>query len=277
MIFQDILPCLALQPFICTFRLVHLQFEPDAFPKTPYPTRIEQALVFFARGHIDCYDPISGMTRTIPRNALFGQQVSRLDFYQNVTADFLMLMVVFQPGGLYRLLGFSSNELTCEFCDAEPVMSTELQVVNDQIANASDYATMIDRAQEYFLRKLQKVKAGAHPVDKIGQLLLNNPGSCSLDWLADQACLSPRQFERKFSERVGVGPKLYSRINRFFHTLQYKEKHLHLDWLSIAVHFGYSDYDHLAKDFKQFAHVNPNLTFKEYTQRPEFIVQVRNL
>jgi AraC-like DNA-binding protein len=277
MIFRDILPCPALQPFIRTFRLVHLNFKTDAFPKSPYPARVEQALVFFARGYIDCYDPVVNKRYPIARNALFGQQVSRLDFYEIVTTDFLMLMVVFQPGGFNRLLGFSSNELTCEFCDAESVMSSELQAVNDQTANASDYSTMIERAEEYFLRKLKRVKIEAHPVDKIGQLLLNNPGVCSLDWLADQACLSPRQFERKFAERMGVGPKLYSRINRFFQTLQYKEKHPRVDWLSIAVHFGYSDYDHLAKDFKQFAHVTPNLTIKEYTQRPEFVLQVLDL
>jgi AraC-like DNA-binding protein len=279
MIFRDFPPCPALQPFVHSLRLVHLVYEPDAFPKTPYPARVEQALIFFARGHIDCSDPLTGKTVPIAHNALFGQQVSRLNFQCVITADFLMLQVIFQPGGLYRLLGFSSNEITREFCDAESVISSELQAVNDQIANARDYTTMIERAEEYMLGKLKKVNLDAHPIDRIGQLLLTNPTPFSLDWLADQACLSPRQFERKFTERIGIGPKLYSRISRFFLTLQYKEAHPEVDWLTIAIHFGYTDYDHLAKDFKQFANVTPNIIVKEtaleprvYTQRTEMIV-----
>jgi AraC-like DNA-binding protein len=277
MIFRDIPPCQALQPYIRTFRLVNLFYAPDAFPKTPYPTRLEQALVFFARGHITCYDPLTGKTERIAQNALFGQQVSRLDFQPVVTADFLMLMVVFQPGGMHRLLGFSSNELTYEFCDAESILGSELKVVNDAIANAADYASIIDRAEEYMLNKLKQIKLDIHPIDRIGQLLMTNPATCSLDYLAGQACLSPRQFERKFKERMGIGPKLYSRISRFFQALQYKEANPHLDWLTIAITFGYSDYDHLAKDFRQFANASPNLTIKEYTQRSEVLVQVQIL
>jgi AraC-like DNA-binding protein len=273
-IFRDIPPCPALQPFVRTYRLAHLWYEPDAFPKTPYPTRLEQALVFFARGYITCFDPLTGKTVPIAPNALFGQQVSRLDFQPVVTEDFLMLMVVFQPGGLYRMLGFSSQELTRTFCDAESVISSELKVVNDRIANAKDYNSMIESVEEYMLRKIKKVSIDAHPIDKIGRLLLANPTPFSLDWLADQACLSPRQFERKFNERIGIGPKLYSRISRFFMTLQYKEAHPDLDWLTIAVHFGYSDYDHLAKDFQQFAHVTPNSIINEYIRRPEIIVNL---
>ena len=95
-----------------------------------------------------------------------------------------------------------------------------------------------------------------------------------LDWLANQANLSPRQFERKFNERIGIGPKLYSRISRFYQTFDYKEKHPAIDWLTVAVQFGYTDYSHLAKDFKQFANVTPNIMVKEYAQRPEIIVNL---
>lgn len=101
-----------------------------------------------------------------------------------------------------------------------------------------------------------------------------HPTPFSLDWLANQANLSPRQFERKFSERMGIGPKLYSRISRFYQTFDYKEKHPQIDWLTVAVRFGYTDYDHLAKDFKQFTNVTPNIILREYAQRPEMIVNL---
>ncbi len=272
MIYQEICPHPALQPFVRNYLLVHL--HDVIFPVKPYPTRIEQALVFFARGHIESHDPLTGKCEKIAQNALFGQHVSRLNFHTYTKPEFLMLMVIFQPGALYRLLGMSSNELTQEFCDAEGVINTELQTVNDQIANTSTYPAMIDRAEEYLLRKLKKPKIDAHPIDRIGQLLLRNPIPFSLDWLADQANLSPRHFERKFNERIGIGPKLYSRISRFYQAFEYKEKHPDIDWLTVAVQFGYTDYNHLAKDFKQFTNVTPNIILKEYEQRPEIIVNL---
>lgn len=47
-----------------------------------------------------------------------------------------------------------------------------------------------------------------------------------------------------------------------------------VDWLTVAVQFGYTDYNHLAKDFKQFANVTPNIILKEYEQRPEIIMNL---
>ncbi|MBC8112172.1 MAG: hypothetical protein H7Y04_14035 [Verrucomicrobia bacterium] len=129
MIYEEILPCRALQPFVRNYLLCHIDFLPDDFRVKPYPARIEQALVFFARGYIKNHNPITGETVQVARNALFGQQVSRLNFQTFTEPDFLMLMIIFQPGAMYRLLGFSNTELTAEFCDAESILNAELQAV----------------------------------------------------------------------------------------------------------------------------------------------------
>lgn len=146
--------------------------------------------------------------------------------------------------------------------------------MNDQIANALSYAEMIERVELYLLKQLQKVKKEAHGIDQIGQILLHQPKGFSLDWLANQAHLSPRQFERKFKERMGIGPKLNSRINRFFNAFQYKELHPEIDWLSIALEFGYTDYYHLCKDSKQFALVTPTILLNQHLLRPELMALV---
>ncbi len=273
MIFREILPSIALRPFVQNYLLVNLN-STIGYHIKPYPTRIEQALAFFGRGGISSHDLTAGNSYKVARSAVFGQQVSRLNFQNYYGPDFLMLMVIFQPGAMYRLLGIPNHELTATYHDASALIHPELLKVSDQIAEADSYDEMIERAEEFLIGKIRKVKKESSPIDKIGLLLQKKPTQFSLDWLASQACLSPRQFERKFSERMGIGPKLYSRISRFYQAFQYKEMHPHLDWLSVAVHFGYSDYDHLAKDFKQFANVTPNLLLKENAQRPEIIVDL---
>ncbi len=270
MVFQEIKPSPILQPLVRNYLIVN--FPPSIGNITPYPTRIEQTLAFFARGFIHSYNFDSGEKSKIARNALFGQQVGRLNFDTHYESDFLMIMVIFQPGAMYRLLGFSNQELTTQFTDAEMILGNELQNVNDQIANAHTYREMIEHIEEYLMKKLKRIKQDIHGVDKIAQLLLTNPTGYSLDWLANQAYLSPRQFERKFSERMGIGPKLYSRINRFYQAYQCKEAHVDRDWLTIALDFGYTDYNHLVKDFKQFAQVTPNILLKQRSMSPEIMV-----
>lgn len=267
--FQEIQPSPPLRHLVRNYILANI--PPTPYSIKPYPARIEHALAFFARGFIHSHDLVTGNSYRVARNAIFGQQVGRLNFETYTEGDFLMLMVIFQPGGLYRLLGFSSQEFTTQFTDAESIIGQELQSVNDQIANALSYAEMIERVEIYLLKQLQKVKKEAHGIDQIGQILLHHPQGYSLDWLANQAHLSPRQFERIFKERMGVGPKLFTRINRFFNAFQQKELHPELDWLSIALDFGYTDYYHLCKDSKQFAQVTPNVLLTQHLLRPELM------
>jgi len=269
MIFKEMLPCLALRPFVRNYLLCHIENLPEEYRIKPYPTRVEQALVFFARGYIISYDYQSDKDTVVASNAIFGQQVSRLNFNTVSSPDFLMLMVIFQPGGMHRLLGISSNELTSQFCDAEQILSAGLKEVNEQISNSSSYEVMVERTEEFMLSKFHRLKKDPHPIDKVAQVLLMNPHPFSLDWLSSQANMSSRQFERKFVERIGIGPKLFSRISRFHQAFQFKDTHPEVDWLTLALDFGYTDYNHLAKDFKEFANVSPKLMLKEYEFRPE--------
>lgn len=70
-------------------------------------------------------------------------------------------------------------------------------------------------------------------------------------------CLSLRQYERKFVERMGVSPRYFSKVTRFENAFRMKNKEPHLDWLSIAIRCGYHDYQHLVKSYKEFTNQTP--------------------
>jgi transcriptional regulator GlxA family with amidase domain len=116
---------------------------------------------------------------------------------------------------------------------------------------------MVQVVENYLLSKINKARKDHYFIDEIAAFMLAHPSKFSLDDIANQACLSPRQFNRKFTQRLGIGPKLYSRIIRFYRAYKYKEQNPSADWLSVAVLFNYSDYQHLVKDFKEFAGVTP--------------------
>jgi len=238
MIFQEILPSPSLRHLIRNYLLVNLCGDANAFPVKPYPTRIEQALVFFARGYITSFDHVNHTRIRIARNAIFGQQVSRLDFQPVPDGDFLMLMVIFQPGALHKMFRLPAHELTCQFTDAESIASIKFQRVNDAIANCKHYGDMIDCVEKFLCGEVNKMSIETDSIDTIASLLLDHPYSFSLDWVAGQANLSPRQFERKFLNQIGISPKLYSRISRFAKAFEFKEQNPDTDWLTIALQFG---------------------------------------
>jgi AraC-like DNA-binding protein len=241
-------------------------------PFKPYSPKPEQTITFLPKGKLTIKDPITGEARIAPAISVCGQQVSRYNFY--LTSEYLMVRIHFHPGALYRLLNVPLTEFTDTWFDASSVMSREILDVNERLGNCLNYIQMIAVIEDFLITKQRKVMAMTHSLDDVASCLYTNPSRFSLDRLSREACLCPRQFNRKFTERMGVGPKLYSRIVRFYKAYQYKEAHPQEDWLSVAILFGYADYQHMAKDFKQFAHVLPSLWINQDNQSPERILQL---
>jgi AraC-like DNA-binding protein len=273
MIFKYITPSPTLKDFVRDYLVAHFIFgNNEPVPFKPYAPKPEQGITFFPKGFVSIEDQCKGIIIQAPKVSIFGQQVSRYNFY--LTQEYLMLRIHFHPGALYRLLGIPLFEFTDQYSDAASVINREVEDINERLATCRSYAEMIQIVETYLLNKIKRVKQDRYLVDQVAAFMYAKPSKFSLDYLANQACLSPRQFNRKFKERIGVGPKLYSRIARFFYAYQYKEMHPETDWLTIAVLFDYVDYQHLVKDFKEFAGVKPSIWLTEDNRSPERLLSL---
>lgn len=105
-------------------------------------------------------------------------------------------------------------------------------------------------------------------------LLAEQPCILSVEKLAGHACLSISQFERRFIQQIGIPTKFYARINCFYQAYSLKDKQPNIDWLTVVIETGYHDYQHLAKDFKQFSSTTPNSLLQAQTQSPERILGI---
>jgi len=166
------------------------------------------------------------------------------------------------------------TELDQSYHDAELFFGTEVRRVTEQLAESDGYSSMVPIVENFLLARFKQVQINSS-VDDIAQLLLADPNAFSLDKIAQQACLSTKQFYRKFVERIGLSPKFYSRIARFNHAYQYKVNHPNDYWSSIAQSFGYTDYHHLEKEFKEFTGLTPNDWITENHGAPEKILRLR--
>lgn len=268
-VFEYLPPCSALSGFVRQYQIVGFEFNGTAgIPQKPYWPRPENCLAFYPKDLEVVTDVMNGNKEsTKPRSTLLGQPCSVTN--RQVGRNFVSFQVVFQPGALFRLTKIPANEITHSYVDAEAVFSKEIQLVNERLSSTDSHLEMIEIVEGFLLNLIKKVKQEEKPVDKVALYLLKNPKNASLDWLAREACLSRKQFYRKFVERMGVSPKTFSRIISFDYAVKLKNAQPSKDWLSIAIDLGYYDYQHLVKDFKDFTQMTPNEFYWKDTNAPE--------
>src|SRR5687768_3997174 len=273
MIFKSISPGPALQEFVRNYTLIHLQF--DASQPVPFkqrPPKPEQGIVFYINGYVNLENAVTGGRQIPARVSLFTHQTERKIF--QVSAEFFMFTVFLRPGILHRLINVPSMELNQDYHNAELFFGTEVREITEQLCAATNFSSMVTIIERFLLPKFIRMKKGSS-VDDVANSLLADPTRFSLDDIARQACLSTKQFYRRFVERIGLSPKLFSRMTRFNLAYHYKIAHMDSSWSSVAQEFCYTDYHHLEKECKEFTGVTPNEWVKQSRASPERVLQLR--
>ena len=267
MISKDILPSEQLRQYISQYRLRHFIFQKGMVPPVkPFPPRPEQCLTFYIRGNETARYLDLGSEIRKPRSVLSGQFTNRVDRYVSFP-EILMIIVDFKPGALNRLVGIPFTAFTNRDLDAETVFCTEIKRVNERLSSSECYGEMIQIIERFFAVLIQQQRIEILPLDGLITRVSEDP-DCSIDWMAKHAFLSPRQLERKFDERIGISPKTFLRISRFNKSYWLHLKNPGMSWFDIAMSCGYTDYQHLVKEYKEFTHAAPNPFFELESRAP---------
>jgi AraC-like DNA-binding protein len=270
MLLKDFLPSPALRLYVKCFRIIHFCFDPlQPVPYKAYPPKPEQTLHFFLK------EPFLIETKERskyqPPSILFtAQQTSLANHFTE--HNFIDVQIVFQPSAVFQLTGIPATELTNQFLEAKLIFPTTVQSTFFQLREATDYMEMINIVEVFTSSLVVKAKKELILVDAACQQIVRNHGNVSMDWLAKQACYSTKQFKRKFAERVGLNPKTYARILRLNRAYNIRNCYPGKTWNAIAVQCGYSDYQHLAKDYKEFNGLTPPELHSLENMSPENIL-----
>jgi AraC-like DNA-binding protein len=263
MFFRLYPPAPALRPYIQTYSVMHVHTGETAQPIIkPFPAGPEQCLFFYARDEVRSYK--NGETQAVfsSPSIIVGPQVTRVNLM--LYPDHLTVAVFFHPGGLHALLGGMPMTETFDFSiDSALLWPVEIRELNEQLALTDNYDLMVALVEGFLVRQYARIHLRPEPIDKAFRLMLDPLYAPSIEQLADAACLSARQFRRKFYEKMGLSPKVFARIVRFNKAFRLKEKNPHLDWLDVICLTGYHDFHHLLRDFREFAHTTPTLLLEE--------------
>jgi AraC-like DNA-binding protein len=202
----------------------------------PLLARADPFLAFHLRDRYEVFEHVPGRSRRLPPAYIVGPQTRRL-------ADLLLrgqltvLSISFQPTGLHRLFPVSMGDLTDHAYDAGDVIGPEAFALHQRLLECEDVSDMI-RLVECFLIRRTRTAAPFHPIERAAATIVRMNGQASLGWLARESGVSERQFERNFTDHVGVAPKRYSRIVRLAFAIRLKEQQARLTWAEVSQHAG---------------------------------------
>ena len=255
-----------LQQFIDTIMLVHYQLDQTKpKPTNPLPPQPEHCLYFYPYDKVIRSHPVNQSVVELPRSIVVGPKLSRVDLTMGYNT--LVIIVRFHPGGLHRFLRVPMGEMLDLSIDASLLFGSEIENIIQQINEAADYKQMIQVLKCFLLKKTKTIKSSL-PVDEVLIRLLQHKKPVIIDQLARDACVSIRQLERQFKERIGLPPKVFSRLVRFSKAWVMRENDPSVSWTAIAHACDYSDQMHMIRDFKEFTGVTPGILQTELERSP---------
>jgi AraC-like DNA-binding protein len=162
--------------------------------------------------------------------------------------------VRFRPGHAARFIDAHASELL----DTQGALGalTRVGMLAERLAEAPSDAERVSTIQRILLEAGARTRAADALVEHAVTQIARTRGQIAVHALAAGVGLSERQLERRFLERVGLGPKRLARITRFERALGLLERR-ELSQAEIAARAGYSDEPHLLRDFRALAGITP--------------------
>lgn len=179
----------------------------------------------------------------------------RAGFYaKDVVAPSHSVGVQLLPGAAQALLGLPADELAGQHVSLEDLWGNHAELMREQLLAAATPQETLHRLEALLLQRLRAGPAQqAHPV--VVQALRQFEAGMRVEDAVARSGYSHRQFIRVFSQAVGLGPKLYCRLQRFQKALPLLQGPLEL--AAVAMEAGYSDQPHLSREFREFAGLTP--------------------
>lgn len=182
-----------------------------------------------------------------------------------VSGKLSLFSILLYPHALSRLFGIPASLLLNQSISLRELAGHRIHALEDALNRARNFSKMVTAAEAFLLTQLQQSKKHQH-FRRIQQSLVNinhTRGHIQPDFLASEACLSRKQFERVFSDIIGSSPKQFLRTVRFQSALHYKANKPDINLTQLSHLSAYFDQSHMTRDFLKFSGMTPSAYFKE--------------
>ena len=188
---------------------------------------------------------------------LWGQLIRPLAFRS--AGNYLMLGVRFKPHTAAFFLDHPVKLFNDKVSNLEEAEGSAIRLLHAQLLDTPLLQQRLNLIEAFLLKRLS-LRAQKHNhlglLQAIMQELKQPEFFDNLDNVANRYGISSRYLQKLFVQHTGLAPKLYSRIQRFQHSLRLVTNP-QASMTSIALECGYFDQSHFIREFKSFTGVSP--------------------
>jgi AraC-like DNA-binding protein len=214
--------------------------------------------------HHDGHSPLESITTPthyksdVPTLYVYGQQTE--PGVMTYKSAYTITQVILKPHALKTLLGLNATVLTSDVVELSEFGAEDL---NYQLLKAHSQRERTHLLTDYLVKQLQQEYARDELVEASLRLIHANIGSVTVKTLLEALSISERQFERRFSQTVGVSPHFYIRVKRFNAAIRLMTSGRFTRLADVAYALHYYDQSHFIRDIKEFSGITPkNLSQK---------------
>jgi AraC-like DNA-binding protein len=163
------------------------------------------------------------------------------------------VQVILKPHALKTLLGIDANALKGTI----DLHEFTVEDLNSQLLEAGDERAHIRIFTDFLLSRFKQMKARDTLIEESLRLIRAQAGAITVKSLLERLNISERQFERRFSQTVGVSPNVYIRVRRFNEAVRLIKSRRYRRLIDVAYALNYHDQSHLIHEINAFSGITP--------------------
>jgi|SRR5579859_686428 len=174
--------------------------------------------------------------------------------------SFTTTQVIFKPHALKTLLGINASRLTAGWTDLHEFWPEDL---TNQLLEARNEQERTTFLINFLVTRLKQTKTRDTLVEESLRFIHANIDAIHVKDVLDYLHLSERQFERRFTQTVGLSPHLYIRVKRFNEALRLMQTGQFARLTDVASALNFYDQSHFIRDIKAFSGMTPTSLFQK--------------
>lgn len=211
---------------------------------------------------------VRGETGACPAVHLVAVRNHALDFLPQTDVEFLA--VRFRAGMLRHFLPCGPGDVGRDWMPAEQIWGASAQELWQRLGDGRTRLHQLKALIAWLRARLARSRGHDGLVDAALASIYVHPRTCRIDAVIEASGLGPRQFERRFKGAVGLSPKHFHVLVRFYRALRQELLHPGGRYLDSALDLGYFDQAHVIHDFQAFLGMSPARFFLEASTRTHF-------
>lgn len=189
-----------------------------------------------------------------PKSYFCGQLTKHHDVHPAKNTG--MVAVLFYPYSAKAFTHYPVYQLTNRSVDLKTIYGDSVAEVEHNIVAVKTHEQKVGVVEQFLQKQFfigNKLQYGL--IKQAVSIINDAQGLISVKEVADSIFTGQRHFERLFKSTVGINPKLYAQIIRFYSAMESMEAAENLT--EVAFRFGYFDQSHFIKTFKRYTGMRP--------------------